>query len=87
MKNMTSNLALIVQQLLFCNTCASKPKFEVRIHESYNLETNLDSNFRSNIQRITVIIHELFHFWKRPQHGSWTFSENNLTPSQLMNFF
>jgi hypothetical protein len=37
--------------------------------------------------RITVIIHELFNFWKRPQHGSWTFSKNNLTPSQLMNFF
>ena len=50
MKNMTSNLALIVQKLLFCNTCACKPKFAVCMHESYMLETNSDLNFRSNIQ-------------------------------------
>ena len=40
MKNMTSNLALIVQQLLFCNTCEFKPIFEVCMHENYMLETN-----------------------------------------------
>ena len=35
---------------------------------------------------ITVLIHELFHFWKRLLHKSWTFSENNLTPEELMTF-
>ena len=37
MKNMTSNLALIVQKLLFCNTCSSKPKFAICRHDVQQL--------------------------------------------------
>ena len=33
MKNMTSNLALIVHQLLFCNTCASASKLGCAIKD------------------------------------------------------